>query len=66
MSVTTTADQKLSEAFDHVQKALENVNDVVVVRQCWGHDEYNYKAKEQLREAHALLLQVRDLLDMFS
>ena len=59
MSVTTTADERITSSKGHVQLALENLNDVVI-QKVWGADEFSAEYRAQLRNWHQRLLELRD------
>ena len=59
MSVRTTADEKVAEAKEHVDKALRALNEVIVLR-CWGHEEYRPEYREALKDSFEDLLVIRD------
>ncbi len=61
MSVRTTADEKIDEARDSINKALKALNEIVV-NECWGHDEFNKAFTKKMLEAHAMLIEVRSKL----
>lgn len=59
MSVRTTADEKIDEAKEHVQEALECLLEVVV-NNPWGTSEYSQDYLQKLRRQLNTLLDVRD------
>lgn len=59
MGVRTTADDKVDEAKDHVQKAIECLSEVVI-RKCYGTDEYSVDYLNRLRKQLVVLLEIRD------
>jgi hypothetical protein len=61
MSVTTTADEKLKSARDHVEGAIAALSEIVV-DQCWGHDDFNGEFAKQIEESFDLLRQIRKKL----
>ncbi len=58
MSVRTTADDRLSDAHDGVDKALKALTDIIV-NQCWGYDEFKAEAINRFENVHAKLIQIR-------
>lgn len=61
MSVRTTADEKIDEAKDHIQEAIECISEVVINR-CWGASEYTVEYRNKLRTQLVSLLDTRDSL----
>jgi hypothetical protein len=61
--VETAADEKLAEARQHVRQALKAINEIVV-DECSGHDDFTPEFSVKLRDAHLLLIQVRDKLNV--
>lgn len=59
--VTTTADEKLFDAREHIQGAIESLSEIVV-GQCWGHDDYNSDTRKKHREVLNELLELREKL----
>jgi hypothetical protein len=59
MSVRTTADEKIDEAKDHIQEAIECLV-TVVVDVCYGTTEYSVKHRNKLREVFVRLLDIRE------
>lgn len=62
MSVRTEADDHRDQAVGHIKKALEHINEIVVL-QCSGHEEHNETYRQKLRESHAKLVELRDALE---
>lgn len=59
MGVRTTADEKIDEAKNHIQQAIECLSKVIVDG-CWGTSEYQAKYLNKLRRQLIMLLDVRD------
>lgn len=58
----TTADEKLDEAADYINKALLAFNRIVVER-CNGYDEYTQEYTAKIKKYHLELLEIRDGLN---
>ena len=61
MSVRTIADEQRDKALEHIQEALNRLNDVVILR-CSGYEDFNDQYKLKLRLGFSRLIEVRDLL----
>ena len=59
MSVRTAADEKIDEAKDHIQKAIECLSEVVINR-CYGTSEYSEDYLNKLRKRFIGLLDLRE------
>ena len=59
MGVRTAADEKIDEAKDHVQQALECLTGVVIDT-CYGTSEYSARYLNKLRRVLVRLLDIRD------
>lgn len=58
MGVRTTADEKLEEAREAVNKAVLALNEIVVL-ECWGHDEYDEKFRADIEAAFNRLRDIK-------
>jgi hypothetical protein len=61
MSVTTTADEKLESARDHVHQALTDLS-AICIDQCWGHDEFRKEFRGEIQQAFFKLVEIRKML----
>jgi hypothetical protein len=61
VSVRTIADEQRDKALEHIQEALNRLNDVVILR-CSGYEDFNDQYKLKLRLGFSRLIEVRDLL----
>jgi hypothetical protein len=62
MSVRTTADEKLDEARDHIDKAYRALNEIVIEK-CMGHEDYTAEFQHKLRTAFFALQSVKIHID---
>lgn len=62
MSVTTTADEKISDAKHHIKQASQALAEVVV-NECWGHDEFKPEYKEMYREVMNDLIRLKNRME---
>lgn len=61
MSVTTTADEKLHEARQHIADAIRSLS-AIVIDECWGHDDFSKEYRNKIDTAFESLRQAkRDL-----
>jgi hypothetical protein len=61
VSVQTEADNCRDRAKENVKQAIQELNDIVI-REVWGHDDYNPEYREGLYDAMIQLIAVRKLL----
>lgn len=59
MSVRTTADEKIHEAKDHIQQAIECLSEIIINR-CYGTSEYSEGYLNKLRKQLIELLNLRE------
>lgn len=64
MSIKTEADERLQGAYNHVSAALKDVS-CVIVDQCSGHNDFTPEARKKIRDAFAVLTDLRDELETF-
>lgn len=62
MSVQTTADEQLDLAKADVKTAIDHLAEIVI-KQCWGHDEFNDAYYTNITHSLADLLRIRDRLE---
>lgn len=55
MDYHTMADEKRDSAKAHIQQAVEDLSEIII-RKCYGHDEYNKEYKKKMRAAFLALL----------
>ena len=58
MGVYTTADVKLESAKDHLQKAINDMVELINP-DTWGHSEYSSDAMDRFIEASLELIKIR-------
>ena len=58
MSVQTRAYEHLDSAKKHIRDALEDLSEIVV-KECWGHDDFNEEGKEKIYETFQDLLKIK-------
>jgi hypothetical protein len=61
MSVTTTADERLDSAIEHMKDAVKNLNDIVI-GECWGYDEFKTSFRQEMTEVMMELIRLRKRL----
>ena len=61
MSVKTTADDHLYEAKEHIRQAINELSEIVV-KECWGSDDFNKEYSSKINEAFLTLLALRKKL----
>ena len=47
--VTTTADEKLQSAKDHIEAAVKDVAEIVIDK-CWGHDDFSPSYRKKIND----------------
>lgn len=62
MGVTTTADEKLKEAKEAVQEAINNLVQIALTREVWGCQEYTQEYIKKMLDSIDRLCEVRELL----
>ena len=61
MSVTTTADERLDSASEHLKAAGLDLA-AVVIDECWGYDDYRLDYQIAIREALNTVIELRGKL----
>ena len=61
MSVTTTADEKLKSAREHIRSAVSDLGNIVIEK-CWGSDDFTDIAQKRIKDIFIKLLDIRNEL----
>jgi hypothetical protein len=61
MSVTTTADERLSSAQEHLRAAGTDLA-AIVIDECWGYDDYTLDYKTAIRQALNNIIELKGKL----
>lgn len=61
MSVKTDADEKLESTVEHLNRALDDLSDIVV-HKCYGTHHFEEKFINILRQTFYMLIEIRDKL----
>jgi predicted nucleic acid-binding Zn-ribbon protein len=65
MGVRTEADERLDSARERIQGAIEDLSEIVI-RRCWGHDEFTSTAQKNILKAHQEMMALRHRLEHLS
>jgi hypothetical protein len=61
MGVTTTADERLESAQDHLRAAGIDLA-AIVIDECWGYDDYSPDYKIAIRQALNTIMELKGKL----
>ena len=58
MSVTTTADERLNSASEHIKAAALDLS-AIVLDECWGYDDYRVDYTAEIHSALNTLIMLK-------